>query len=334
MADHTDISVILTEADTDTGITAAGTDLDTAIVCGLCGESKKHVAKEQRLCAPCNALRSRMKRLVAKNPNMQPPWGTSEDRKKFYQIHAATTGAELASVMVDTSTVSMAEESSHGFGTSGEWLDEQDLKERYEKKPEQLSNILQFARKLMHPTRKVTVYEDLKFDSSDTRKGTYAFEHKRKAESEQQVSRKKMKMPQTGARAAIEGPKVKAPKEPKDGARPLTPNQSKTIQNKKVKLDAAIQKLHLLICDAEGANSSQYVAAAVTQRARKFHAQAASASAAAEVALGEDWKGPAKEVTKDVTDQFAEAKAAAERLKAVIALADRMTGEDQVGETV
>ena len=52
-----------------------------------------------------------------------------------------------------------------GFKGVGQFFDEQDLKEKYKNKPEQFDAILKNAKTMEHPTRNVTLYEDLDFES-------------------------------------------------------------------------------------------------------------------------------------------------------------------------
>ena len=68
-----------------------------------------------------------------------------------------------------------------GFEGSGDWLDEKDLKSKYAEKPEQVAAIMQNANTMVHPTRRVTLYEDIDYKSKRGISSSYTTTTKRSA---------------------------------------------------------------------------------------------------------------------------------------------------------
>ena len=51
------------------------------------------------------------------------------------------------------------------FAATGVFKDKEDLEEVYAAKPDQLANIFKLAQTIVHPTRQVTMWEDLEFST-------------------------------------------------------------------------------------------------------------------------------------------------------------------------
>ena len=91
---------------------------------------------------------------------------TGEEKKVWYRSHADFVGLDLGGALTSLVKINMQEEEQEGFHTAGEWLDEEDLNKKYKDKPDQLAAIKAKARTLKHPTRDVTLFEDLTFTAN------------------------------------------------------------------------------------------------------------------------------------------------------------------------
>ena len=120
-------------------------------------------------CKDCNALKSRLQRLFQK-PGMSKSEVafkalSKDEREKFFRDEHAAMGDALAAAMETVVSSKTTTTNTVSFKGTGEFLDEQDLSEKYAKKPEQLAAILRNTRKIYDPIRETTLFEDMKYVS-------------------------------------------------------------------------------------------------------------------------------------------------------------------------
>ena len=126
-----------------------------------CGECYEKPAKSGNfVCKPCNKAEARIYRL----PNKEMLKGfkemNRESRAGFLQkasgLFKEDLAKELNEAVIQARTMTITDE----WEESSEWVDEVELKERYEaERPEQLANILANAQTFEDPVRIVTLSE-------------------------------------------------------------------------------------------------------------------------------------------------------------------------------
>ena len=70
-------------------------------------------------------------------------------------------------------------------------MDEEDLREKYKAKPEQLANLLQHATQRTHPTRRCTMYEDADLTLTHVDEEEHLEKRRRVMETEQKIKKTK-----------------------------------------------------------------------------------------------------------------------------------------------
>ena len=116
-------------------------------------------------CRPCNRLQSRISRMK-QGIDMEVSFPSAAAKEAFYRKHQDAFGADLQAAMELVTSEVRSTTSSDRLAEEGHWLDEDDLCDKYKGKPDQLKNLLQNAKRMEHPTRKVTLYLDSNFKST------------------------------------------------------------------------------------------------------------------------------------------------------------------------
>ena len=102
-------------------------------------------SSEVRRCRACHNVRSALNRLTPKHGNLVGDFFTKVDGDRlqaFYENHAHLRGEDLKSKVEEVVTDWRSSTTRVEFNTDGEYMDEVDLAQKYEKKPDMLKNIL------------------------------------------------------------------------------------------------------------------------------------------------------------------------------------------------
>ena len=179
-----------------------------------------HKQKEVRRCTKCHSLRSRVNRICSKHGHLAQDWTkvSDADKRKFMQDAQDKCGEELLMRMQESITHSTRKSTSVQFKGTGNFLDKQDLQEKYKNKPDQLESILAKTRTMWHPTRNVMVYEDVDFVLTTCDEEQTSEEHKRKVEFAEnpKAKRKATIKTKVGADATVQAEeKLKGPEKKK-----------------------------------------------------------------------------------------------------------------------
>ena len=139
-------------------------------------------------CKKCHALRSRCDRLVANNGSTVSNWSSvpEDEKTAFYNECKSLVKEDLHLKMQELIVHTHRRTSILSFTGTGNFIDEEDVRTKYANKPSQLEAVLQNSRTMLHPTRRVTLYEDLDFaskmhdeeENTETKKRTAEFAHK------------------------------------------------------------------------------------------------------------------------------------------------------------
>ena len=154
-------------------------------------------------CKTCVALGTRLGRMVAKN-DLQEEWKGigKESRARFMADCAGKFGNDLRLAVEETIEECKVTEDNEFFFNDGHFLDEDDLKTKYEKKPQQLESIMENARTHFCKVRKVKLYEDPDYNSKVSQGQTTKTVEKRSCKRESAI--KAAKKPKVEKPLAIE----------------------------------------------------------------------------------------------------------------------------------
>ena len=184
----------------------------THFLCGRCKVEKDGSEKTAYgtgvsfQCKACNSLVSRLNRMVAKI-DLNEEWKgiDQESRARFMAESSGKFGKDLKLAVEETIEECKVTEANDSFNNDGHFLDEDDLKTKYEKKPQQLKAILENARSMSCPIRKVKLYEDPDYSSKASQGQTTTTVQKRKCERDSAIKPQKK-------------PKVEKPPAAEEGA--------------------------------------------------------------------------------------------------------------------
>ena len=142
--------------------------LPTNAVCKNSTRVSQKGAPPKFSCFNCNRLCGRIYHFQAKDASLKGCFcGMSGEEKKIWcRTHADFVGVDLGGALTSLVAIKMSEEEQEDFVATGEWIDEEDLNQKYKDKPDQLAAIQAKARTLKHPTRDVTLFEDLTFTAT------------------------------------------------------------------------------------------------------------------------------------------------------------------------
>ena len=147
-------------------------DQEKAAKCIECGHNDAAMnASRTWRCGQCNALRRRLQRMFGSSGEETKQAFAAmskEDKLEFYRAHHSSMGEHLAAAVEEVRTKTVATSSSFEVRGVGTFLDEEDLRKKYESKPEQLQSILANAKQVVDHTRGCTLYEDIAYVSKAT----------------------------------------------------------------------------------------------------------------------------------------------------------------------
>ena len=109
---------------------------------------------------------------MRKHEGVRALWGKldKDTRQRFMRENVATMGNDLAKRMQETITEFMFRGQSTELISNSDFLDEDDMANKYKHKPEQLASIWENARSMHCPIRNVTVWQDPQFVLKSTDK--------------------------------------------------------------------------------------------------------------------------------------------------------------------
>ena len=276
---------------------------------GRCSEKG---AAEVFVCIFCNRLSARVYKMTAQNKDLQTTFGAlvGEEKQQWMQRHADFHGADLKKAIANITSLSLSDEQVDNFLANGKWLDEIDLDDKYKNKLEQLEEIKKRARTFVHPTRQVTLYEDLDFDSSAGVLSKRKEETRVEAQSFDTI--KKVKKQKT---ENVE-PNVKesALEEKKTNQKQLSDKQKEKYKKLEQKFSAASNSLKEAVAIVEQPEYAGYIGKAIRDQATQILMTAKTQQAALEMMLEDGWEGKASEVEKACRENMAQAQSATTRL--------------------
>ena len=111
----------------------------------------------------------------------------------------------LVKELTEAIELSQTTKSTMKFASTGRFMDEEDLREKYKNKPDQLEQIFQNARSMKHPDRQVTLWEDRDFTLDLANEEERAEKKRRLLESEEKIKAPKVAAKKGAKPAAAAG---------------------------------------------------------------------------------------------------------------------------------
>ena len=222
-------------------------------------------------CRSCNRLQSRINRMQASS-DMQIAFPDAAAREAFFKKHQESFGEDLKAALEVVTIETRSHTSTDKLAEEGDWLDEVDLTEKYKSKPEQLKSMLQNAKRMEHPTRKVTLFFDANFKSTATEELEKRCEERAVATSETF----KKAPPKPKAKACLASKKKKAKPPP-------SKKQMDNLRAAAAKAEAVAEQMADL--SAQAAENSDFVPKGAFETLVNQRAHMEAAVAAAHLAL-------------------------------------------------
>eukprot|EP00438_Fugacium_kawagutii_P023632 Skav228701 [mRNA] locus=scaffold3376:4682:10159:+ [translate_table: standard] len=201
---------------------------------------------EARRCRSCHNVRSAIQRLAKRHGNLVKEFSsvTGDRVQEFFSNCSSLRGEDLRMKIEETVTDWKTATTTYKFTQDADYVDEVDLRKRYQDRPELAENVLLNGRRFFCPVKKVTMYADPKYNAKIEDQEEHGTSTKRKAqtalkedEDPKQESKINKRKKGNGKGKAIEDASGSAP-DPK-----LTAGQKKKLGKK---LEAAIAKATLL----------------------------------------------------------------------------------------
>ena len=288
--------------------------MDSAAVvkCSLCSAEigfadALRVNKVRKIyrCKCCNKLATRLQRC-----SNRPSWKSKEEKERFFNDHNndsnETLKKHLETLTVETDKESLMKQ----FAQKSAWLDDADLQKKYKDKPDQLQAVKQNATTMEHPTRKVTLYEDIEFVANNEETTEQGNEKKRQLTTEETVAAHKK-----AARQMEKAPP--GPKAPTDA-------QKTQMQRALEKADKLEVDLHSGIEQCKGVEVASFIPKPVVDRATRALLELKAAKSQVELALESGWTGNAKVVMTELQDKRKDAIEMIKKLGDLVAIAADM----------
>ena len=250
-------------------------------------------------CKCCNKLASRLQRC-----SNRPSWKSKEEKERFFNDHNndsnETLKKHLETLSIETDKESLMKQ----FAQKSAWLDEADLQKKYKDKPDQLQAVKQNATTMEHPTRKVTLYEDIEFLANIEETTEQSNEKKRQLTTEETVA-----APKKAARQ-----------------RPWRPTDAQKTQMQRAleKADKLEVDLHNGIEQCKGVEVASFIPKPVVDRATRALLELKAAKSQVELALESGWTGNAKVVMTELQDKRKDAIEMIKKLGDLVAIAADM----------
>ena len=219
------------------------------LLCGFCDEKVEdgnfvRPSVSTVWCKPCNSLKGRAYRI-----NKDMPWQnlSAEKRREWFRENHASFGLELTASLTQLHTEIQETASTVELVGTGDFLDEDDLKERYRSKPEQLECILANTQSFKCARRGVKLYEDMKYTSV-------------RKESTVKTTRDLKTVECTDERKGIKRKTVTTSKpRPSGEPKPVSPAQLKRAEKQVQMLSKELEKLDALMKNITASEHCQHV---------------------------------------------------------------------------
>ena len=196
-------------------------------LCGYCGDES-----DTARCKPCESTRLRIYRAVKADKELKKAWDGMKDKEALMAKAKDAYGDVLFKLLHTTLTEEINTEAKVTFVGTGIFMDVEDITEKYAKKTTRLAAVLKHSKRILCPTTKIELIEDMQYTSCAASSSTHTTTAKRELEGTEKI--KKPKKPKV---VKEEG------EEPAEKEKSLTAAQLSHLQKYTEGVDAAYKKL-------------------------------------------------------------------------------------------
>jgi hypothetical protein len=263
---------------------------------GGCNEDDSTAVREDcRRCKRCNALRSRINRLLANNENLKASWDKcGEEQKKNFISNPDNQqlfAGDLKMQLEVTASESHKTSSSTKFKGVDKYKDEIDIIAKYEHKPGQAASIIKNADSFVCPNRGVRLYADIEYEGAREEGEEHVQEKKRQLSQDQTIKppKKPKTTPKTevsadGATETTSGAPAAARPTAKKSAKPWSDTNTKKTDKIKKDLQEIVTEVEVLLEENDAAGKT--VQGAVLLAAQKCVADTNATIAEIQLTIG------------------------------------------------
>ncbi len=250
-------------------------------------------------CTACHTLKSRMQRLLLNNGTLRDRWSQVVDKSEFYKKNHEAMGSELTVLINEHVMHYEKAKSSNQFEAKGDWVDEEELKQRYKGKDAQLKALQANGRRFFCDIRQTTLWEDIKYTSKSLEEQEMGKEWQTKTTSDRK--RKGEKPPG----ASVKQPKcLKGPPARKE----LSEQASKQLTKSRDKLQDIVVATEKLVTQGTQESYKAFVPDYALQEAKITAAQGKEVVAEMSIALSSNeahlptMRGKATKTTQEIME--------------------------------
>ncbi len=313
------------------------------LLCSDCGEEHKqeymYKLREgmpgqsvHNRCVHCNRLRSRIQRLGGANPDLKDGFQglAKEDKVEFMKRSRSLLGDSLKKTLSEAVVQSQTRSTSWTFRSTGKYLDEEALRTKYADKPQQLEAIFQNAPSMVHPDRKVQMWQDRDFISETQGKEERINTHKRMLEQESDVKAdQQAKREKKGAQGNKLSGHQTGKTESKDNVeQPLAKAMVKKLTETIHKAEPVLLELASQVATSTSPEYKEFVSEHLRRKSRRASDELDKAIGLAKATLvqGRGTKGELAAFVPQFRNALASSKMCLEKLQ------DAMADEPEAGE--
>ena len=170
----------------------AESDVDARLrTCYSCGDPPATV--KCKLCKPCDGSRKRIIRVADCDDEIAKSWTSMQDKRAIVAKARGLYGESLLKMLRTTLTEEHTSEVSLQISGAGNFLDEEDIRDKYKARPRRLEAILKNAKRMMCPITKLELIEDIVFTSVASQSESHTSTNTRVVEGDEKIPKPKVK---------------------------------------------------------------------------------------------------------------------------------------------
>ena len=280
----------------------------------LCGGSV-----ESWRCKKCNALKGRLRTINQGDKEFAQSFRTysAEAQAKWMVDNHNAIGAQLQANVRKSITEQKLTNRERSFKAVGGWLDEKELDTKYKDRPDQLAEIKKNAQSFTHPTRKVTIYEDLDFTSLDARSEFVSRKEEIEMEAEEKL--KKLAAPKAKKEKKVR-PMLTTGEPIEDVPKELTEPQTKKATSVSQRLEKLLKQANDIMPKAESKGAD--IAGTFKQKAKAAMEECTASFGIMQECLQKKKAVKFNDLWKAASEAATSLKTAIEKLEGALSLLD------------
>ena len=258
-------------------------------------KNKSRVDKDPKVkpiywCSECISFSNRLTHIFKDAPDLRTAY-TTLDKDALLQEYKQKNPEAIKAALVHAlnSKTSVCNETT--FKGNGQWLDEEELMEKYKSKPGQAQNIMDKARQFMHPTRGCMLYEDLTYYSTklaQTRQDVV--DHMKLQTNNMERLAKKIKVEKD------KGPSAEKKMKETDNGKPLTETQAISMAKLQDRTKKVVELLDSTLKVALAEKLQNYIPRPHAEKGEICLAETRASIAEIEACLQDGWCGHVKKI--------------------------------------